>query len=88
MRAVSRSDDRPAHCTVAVKSILPQRQRDRCERFLIAADAGIVLLCADSALIPAPQKIGFVLPAVLLLVNSVAVSAAGSRLSLHNFLRL
>jgi cell division transport system permease protein len=45
-------------------------------------------LAADFALIAAPQTIGFALLAVLLLVASVAVSAAGSSLSLRKFLRV
>ena len=42
----------------------------------------------DFALIAAAQTIGFALLAVLLLVASVAVSAAGSSLSLRKFLRV
>jgi cell division transport system permease protein len=45
-------------------------------------------LASDFALISAPQTIGFALLAVLLLVASVAVSAAGSSLSLRKFLRV
>jgi cell division transport system permease protein len=45
-------------------------------------------LAADFALISAPQTIGFALLAVLLLVASVGVSAAGSSLSLRKFLRV
>jgi len=45
-------------------------------------------LASDFALIAAPQTIGFALLAVLLLVASVAVSAAGSSLSLRKFLRV
>jgi cell division transport system permease protein len=45
-------------------------------------------LAADFALISAPQTIGFTLLAVLLLVASVGVSAAGSSLSLRKFLRV
>jgi cell division transport system permease protein len=45
-------------------------------------------LAADFALIAAPQTIGFALLALLLLVASVAVSAAGSSISLRKFLRV
>jgi len=45
-------------------------------------------LASDFALIAAPQTIGFALLAGLLLVASVAVSAAGSSLSLRKFLRV
>jgi cell division transport system permease protein len=45
-------------------------------------------LASDFALIAAPQTIGFALLAALLLVASVAVSAAGSSLSLRKFLRV
>jgi cell division transport system permease protein len=45
-------------------------------------------LASDFALISAPQTIGFALLAVVLLVASVAVSAAGSSLSLRKFLRV
>jgi cell division transport system permease protein len=45
-------------------------------------------LASDFALIAAPQTIGFALLAVVLLVASVAVSAAGSSLSLRKFLRV
>jgi cell division transport system permease protein len=45
-------------------------------------------LTDDFALIAAPQTIGFALLAVLLLVASVGVSAAGSSLSLRKFLRV
>jgi cell division transport system permease protein len=45
-------------------------------------------LSADFALIAAPQTIGFGLLAVLLLVASVGVSAAGSSISLRKFLRV
>jgi cell division transport system permease protein len=45
-------------------------------------------LASDFALIAAPQTIGFGVLAVLLLVASVAVSAAGSSLSLRKFLRV
>jgi cell division transport system permease protein len=45
-------------------------------------------LSSDFALIAAPQTIGFVALAALLLVASVAVSAAGSSLSLRKFLRV
>jgi cell division transport system permease protein len=45
-------------------------------------------LASDFALIAAPQTIGFALLAVLLLVASVLVSAAGSSLSLRKFLRV
>ncbi|WCB92791.1 Cell division protein FtsX [Baekduia alba] len=45
-------------------------------------------LASDFALIAAPQTIGFALLALLLLVASVAVSAAGSSLSLRKFLRV
>jgi cell division transport system permease protein len=45
-------------------------------------------LAADFALIAAPETIGFALLAVVLLVASVAVSAAGSSLSLRKFLRV
>jgi cell division transport system permease protein len=45
-------------------------------------------LAADFALISAPQTIGFALLAVLLLVASIGVSAAGSSLSLRKFLRV
>jgi cell division transport system permease protein len=45
-------------------------------------------LASDFALIAAPQTIGFALLAVLLLVASIAVSAAGSSLSLRKFLRV
>jgi cell division transport system permease protein len=45
-------------------------------------------LASDFALIAAPQTIGFARLAALLLVASVAVSAAGSSLSLRKFLRV
>jgi cell division transport system permease protein len=45
-------------------------------------------LTDDFALIAAPQTIGFALLAILLLVASVGVSAAGSSLSLRKFLRV
>jgi cell division transport system permease protein len=45
-------------------------------------------LASDFALIAAPQTIGFALLAVVLLVASVGVSAAGSSLSLRKFLRV
>jgi cell division transport system permease protein len=45
-------------------------------------------LASDFALIAAPQTIGFALLAALLLIASVAVSAAGSSLSLRKFLRV
>jgi cell division transport system permease protein len=45
-------------------------------------------LTSDFALIAAPQTIGFALLAILLLVASVGVSAAGSSLSLRKFLRV
>jgi cell division transport system permease protein len=45
-------------------------------------------LSADFALIAAPQTIGFGLLAVVLLVASVGVSAAGSSISLRKFLRV
>jgi cell division transport system permease protein len=45
-------------------------------------------LSADFALIAAPQTIGFGLLALLLLVASVGVSAAGSSISLRKFLRV
>jgi cell division transport system permease protein len=45
-------------------------------------------LASDFALIAAPQTIGFALLAALLLVASVAVSAAGSSISLRKFLRV
>jgi cell division transport system permease protein len=45
-------------------------------------------LSNDFALIAAPQTIGFAALAALLLVASVAVSAAGSSLSLRKFLRV
>jgi cell division transport system permease protein len=45
-------------------------------------------LASDFALISAPQTIGFGLLAVVLLVASVGVSAAGSSLSLRKFLRV
>jgi cell division transport system permease protein len=45
-------------------------------------------LASDFALISAPQTIGFALLAVVLLVASVGVSAAGSSLSLRKFLRV
>jgi cell division transport system permease protein len=45
-------------------------------------------LAADFALIAAPETIGFALLAVVLLVASIAVSAAGSSLSLRKFLRV
>jgi cell division transport system permease protein len=45
-------------------------------------------LSADFALIAAPQTIGFSLLAVVLLVASVGVSAAGSSISLRKFLRV
>jgi cell division transport system permease protein len=45
-------------------------------------------LASDFALISAPQTIGFALLAVILLVASVGVSAAGSSLSLRKFLRV
>jgi cell division transport system permease protein len=45
-------------------------------------------LSSDFALIAAPETIGFAALAVLLLVASVAVSAAGSSLSLRKFLRV
>jgi cell division transport system permease protein len=45
-------------------------------------------LASDFALIAAPRTIGFALLAVLLLGASVAVSAAGSSISLRKFLRV
>jgi cell division transport system permease protein len=45
-------------------------------------------LASDFALIAAPQTIGFGVLAALLLIASVAVSAAGSSLSLRKFLRV
>jgi cell division transport system permease protein len=45
-------------------------------------------LSSDFALIAAPETIGFGLLAVLLLVASVGVSAAGSSISLRKFLRV
>jgi cell division transport system permease protein len=45
-------------------------------------------LASDFALIAAPQTIKFGLLAFLLLVASVAVSAAGSSISLRKFLRV
>jgi cell division transport system permease protein len=45
-------------------------------------------LASDFALISAPQTISFALLAVVLLVASVGVSAAGSSLSLRKFLRV
>ena len=45
-------------------------------------------LTSDFALIAAPKTIGFTLLAVLLLTASVAVSAAGSSISLRKFLRV
>jgi cell division transport system permease protein len=45
-------------------------------------------LTDDFALIAAPQTIGFALLAILLLVASVGVSAAGSSISLRKFLRV
>jgi cell division transport system permease protein len=45
-------------------------------------------LASDFALIAAPETIGFGMLAVLLLVASIAVSAAGSSLSLRKFLRV
>ena len=45
-------------------------------------------LASDFALISAPRTIGFALLAVVLLVASVGVSAAGSSLSLRKFLRV
>jgi cell division transport system permease protein len=45
-------------------------------------------LSKDFALIAAPETIGFVALGALLLVSSVAVSAAGSGLSLRRFLRV
>jgi cell division transport system permease protein len=45
-------------------------------------------LASDFALIAAPQTIGFAFLAALLLVASVAVSAAGSSISLRKFLRV
>jgi len=45
-------------------------------------------LASDFALIAAPQTIGFALLAILLLVASIAVSAAGSSISLRKFLRV
>jgi cell division transport system permease protein len=45
-------------------------------------------LASDFALIAAPQTIGFVVLAALLLVASVLVSAAGSSISLRKFLRV
>lgn len=45
-------------------------------------------LTSDFALIAAPQTIGFALLAILLLVASIGVSAAGSSLSLRKFLRV
>jgi cell division transport system permease protein len=45
-------------------------------------------LSKDFALIAAPETIGFAALAALLLAASVAVSAAGSGLSLRRFLRV
>lgn len=45
-------------------------------------------LASDFALIAAPETIGFAFLAILLLVASVGVSAAGSSLSLRKFLRV
>jgi cell division transport system permease protein len=45
-------------------------------------------LQSDFALIAAPQTIGFALLAIVLMVASVGVSAAGSSLSLRKFLRV
>jgi cell division transport system permease protein len=45
-------------------------------------------LASDFALIAAPETIGFALLAIVLLVASVGVSAAGSSLSLRKFLRV
>jgi cell division transport system permease protein len=45
-------------------------------------------LSKDFALIAAPETIGFVALGALLLAASVAVSAAGSGLSLRRFLRV
>ncbi|WP_445151795.1 permease-like cell division protein FtsX [Baekduia sp. Peel2402] len=45
-------------------------------------------LASDFALIAAPETIGFAFLAILLLVASIGVSAAGSSLSLRKFLRV
>jgi cell division transport system permease protein len=45
-------------------------------------------LASDFALISAPQTVGFAALAIILLVASVAVSAAGSSISLRKFLRV